>query len=82
MDEIVDEKIRAYRMRFVLIVAAMAPLALALVLQPASAGIRLLCACGFLALATWSKREVDFTPDEVASIASSSERSNPMHEGV
>lgn len=80
MDEIVDEKVRAYRMRFVLIVGAMAPLALAFVLQPSSAGVRLLCACGFVVLATWSKREVDFTPEEVASIASS--KPNPMHEGV
>lgn len=73
MDAVVDLKVRAYRMRFVLLIGSLAPLALATALEPLNRVGAITFAFAVALIAWWVKRQGDFTASEIGAIVSSSE---------
>ncbi len=73
MDAIVDMKVRGYRMRFVLLIGALAPIALVTALEPSNHSVTMAFVIALAAIAWWSKRQGNFTASEIAAIVSSTE---------
>lgn len=71
MDAIVDLKIRAYRMRLVLLVGAIAPVMLAALVDHTNDWSRLAVVAAMLLLMWWSKLQSDFTASEVTTLLTS-----------